>query len=275
MANPKILLGDNNERHLASWGEVLRSAGYYVVPSSAEARVRELIRDEIFDLAVLDLHWNDDNNLDDLSGLDLAREVSRFTPCIFLTGGANEEIAVKALRRERPGGSAAVNLVRKDRDPEVLLRAVKNAIVPRVFVVHGHDGEAVLLVERFLNKLGTQPVILRDLPGLGKAIIEKLERYSNVGFAVVLLTPDDFGGKKADAPSPRPRARQNVIFELGFFIGRLGRHRVAVLHKQGEEPLELPSDYSGILYIPMDSGKGWQVELEDEMRAAGIEIGRL
>ena len=271
MMRPRILLGDNNEKHLASWGEILRSAGYEVVPSSAAGRVQELIRDEIFDLAVLDLHWNDDNNLDDLSGFELAREVSRSTPCIFLTGGAKANTAVKALRKHRRGGAAAVDFVMKDEGPEALLEAVRAAIVPRIFVVHGHDNEAVLTVKSFLEKIGTQPVVLRDLPGSGEAIIEKLERYSNVSFVVVLLTPDDFGGKKTDSPSSRSRARQNVIFELGFFIGKLGRNRVAIFHKQGED-LELPSDYIGVQYILMDGGKSWQVDLVEEMRALGIEV---
>jgi CheY-like chemotaxis protein len=268
---PRILYGDNNDKHLASWGKILGSAGYEVVLASQEKRVRELVRDEIFDLAVLDLHWNEEDNDGDLSGLDLAREVSRFTRCIFLSGAATDEVKVIALRQGWPGGPAVVNFVMKDRPPEVLLQAVKNAIVPRVFVVHGHDNEAALLVERFLGKIHTQPVVLRDLPGAGKAIIEKLERYSNVSFAVVLLTPDDFGGKKTDPPNSRSRARQNVIFELGFFIGKLGRNRVAILHKQGED-LELPSDYIGVQYILMDSGKSWQVDLVEEMRAVGIEV---
>jgi CheY-like chemotaxis protein len=268
---PRILYGDNNEKHLESWGKILDRAGYEVILASREERVRELVRDEIFDLAVLDLHWDEGDNEWDLTGLDLAREVSRFTRCILLSGVAAEEIKVTALRQGWPGGPAAVNFVMKDRPPEVLLQAVKNAIVPRVFVVHGHDNEAALLVERLLGRIRVQPVVLRDLPGSGKAIIEKLERYSNVSFAVVLLTPDDFGGKKTDPPSSRSRARQNVIFELGFFVGKLGRNRVAILHKQAED-LELPSDYVGVHYIVMDSGKSWQVDLVEEMRAAGIEV---
>lgn len=116
----------------------------------------------------------------------------------------------------------------------------------RVFVVHGHDDVMKESVARVLTSLGLQPVILHEQPDQGQTIIEKIERHSNVGFAVVLLSPDDIGYRDADGPdAARPRARQNVVMELGYFAGKLGRQRVVALHR-GD--IELPSDYEGVLY---------------------------
>lgn len=139
----------------------------------------------------------------------------------------------------------------------------------RVFLVHGHDVEAKLSVARYIEKLGFKLVILDEQPNRTRAIIEKFETYADVGFAVVLLTPDDVGSKKGDIENLRPRARQNVILELGFFLGRLGRDRVCALHKGN---LELPSDISGVLWIELDAHQTWQLALGREMKAAGLDI---
>lgn len=272
MTKARILLADNDAKQLAVWSKVLSSAKYQVTASSDASEVQELARTEIFHLAVLDLHWEDDNDENDLSGLDIAHSVSRFTPCIFLTGSTNARSSVKALKHYRRS-AAAVNLVMKQDGPKALLEAVEDAITPWIFVVHGHDGEAVLSVERFLDEIGTQPIVLRNFPGSGRTIIEKFEHYSSGScFAVVLLTPDDMGGKNEDPLTLRPRARQNVIFELGFFFAKLGRSRVAILVKEGKQGLEPPSDNHGIEYIPMDSGKSWQLGLVREMEKAGIKV---
>ncbi|MEE8356570.1 MAG: nucleotide-binding protein, partial [Anaerolineales bacterium] len=100
----------------------------------------------------------------------------------------------------------------------------------KIFIVHGRDEEAKDSLARFLEKLGLEVIILHEQPNQGRTIIEKFEDYSDVGFAVVLLTPDDIGGRANDLEL-LPRARQNVVFELGFFIGALGRERVCALHK--------------------------------------------
>lgn len=138
----------------------------------------------------------------------------------------------------------------------------------KVFVVHGHDSGTKETVARFLEQQGLQPVILHEQPSRGMTIPEKLIANSNVGFAVVLLTPDDFGRAKTDAED-KPRARQNVVLELGFFIGRLGREKVCALLK---DPVEFPSDYFGIVYVPWDDAGAWKMELAKEMRAAGYDI---
>jgi len=138
-----------------------------------------------------------------------------------------------------------------------------------VFIVHGHDEAAKQSVARFLEKLSLHAIVLHDQPDAGRTLIEKFEAYSDVGFAVVLLTPDDVGYPQNRQGEARPRARQNVIFELGFFIGKLGRGRVCALYKEG---VEIPSDYVGVLYTPMDPAGAWQLQLAKEIRHSGIDI---
>lgn len=136
----------------------------------------------------------------------------------------------------------------------------------RVFVVHGHDEGARELVARFLMQLSFVPIILHEQANRGGTVIEKIEAYGDVGFAVVLLTPDDVGC--VNGGTPEPRARQNVLLELGYFLGRLGRNKVCVL-KRGT--VEIPSDFAGAVWEPMD-GNGWKQALGRELEAAGHEI---
>lgn len=137
----------------------------------------------------------------------------------------------------------------------------------KVFVVHGHDDAAKQGLARFLEKIELEAVILHEQPDQGRTVIEKFEEYAaQVGFAVVLLTPDDLGAAKTDV-SQNARARQNVVFELGYFAGRLGRGRTCLLRK-GD--VEMPSDLYGVIYTDLDPGEGWKVKLVKEMKAAGL-----
>ena len=139
----------------------------------------------------------------------------------------------------------------------------------KVFIVHGRDGDAKNTVARFLERLGLKPIILAEMPGQGQTIIEKFEQHAQVGFAIVLLTPDDAGSLRGDGGNFSLRARQNVIFELGFFIGRLGRERVRALIK-GE--VEIPSDYTGIEYISLNDSDDWKLKLIRELKSVGFEV---
>jgi predicted nucleotide-binding protein len=155
----------------------------------------------------------------------------------------------------------------------VLQNELKRIDVPpsehKVFVVHGHDGAAREGVARFLEQIGLEPVILHERANKGRTLITKFrEESADIGFAVVLMTPDDHGAK-ADAHATRRRARQNVVFELGFFIGKFGPRRVAALVK---EDLERPSDVDGVVYINLDDAGGWKQQLGRELQAAGFEI---
>lgn len=121
----------------------------------------------------------------------------------------------------------------------------------QIFIVYGHDIAARDGLKLLLRRMGLDPIVLGNLTAGGDTIIEKLERYlgsnAQIGFACVLLTPDDEGHVVGKAEDKKYRARQNVVLELGMVLARLGRRRVAILHK---ESVELPSDIAGLLYIP-------------------------
>lgn len=139
----------------------------------------------------------------------------------------------------------------------------------RIFIVHGHDNEAKQTVARFISQLGLQEVILHEQANRNQTIIEKLEANSDVGFAVVLLTPDDEGRAKGEADL-KERARQNVVAELGYFVGHLKRHRVCALRKG---KVEIPSDFSGVAYVDFEPvSNHWKVELARELKAAGYDL---
>ncbi|WP_207285696.1 TIR domain-containing protein [Pseudomonas sp. FW300-N2A2] len=139
----------------------------------------------------------------------------------------------------------------------------------KVFIIHGHDGGTKETVARFISKLGLEPVILHEEANQGRTIIEKFENHSDVGYAIALITPDDAGSSIKEPENIRQRARQNVIFEFGYFIGKLGRHRVSGLVK-GD--IEIPSDYAGIMYIPIDESGAWRFLLIKELKSAGYDV---
>lgn len=138
----------------------------------------------------------------------------------------------------------------------------------RVFLVHGHDVAARELVARFVERIGLEAIVLHEQANQGRTVIEKFEDHGDVGFAIVLLTGDDVGSAK-DAQDLQPRARQNVVLELGYFIGRLGRTRVCALKKAD---IELPSDILGIVWIDLDDTGAWRMGLGRELEAAGFQI---
>lgn len=139
----------------------------------------------------------------------------------------------------------------------------------KVFVVHGHNDSLKEGVARFLEQLDLQPIILHEQVNRGKTIIEKVEAFSDVSFAVVLLTDDDVGSVKANVRNLQSRARQNVIFEWGYLIARLGRPNVCALRSSG---VELPSDLQGVVYTDVDVKAAWKTELARELHAAGLPI---
>jgi predicted nucleotide-binding protein len=145
----------------------------------------------------------------------------------------------------------------------------KNTPNNKIFIVHGHDESAQNKTARFIEKLGFEAIILHENASAGRTIIEKIEDYTDVKYAVVLYTPDDVGNQKSKADSLNLRARQNVIFEHGYLIGKLGRGNVSALV---EGQMELPNDISGVVYIKLDEGSAWHLQLAKEMKYAGFNI---
>ncbi len=140
----------------------------------------------------------------------------------------------------------------------------------KVFIVHGHDNEAKQEMARTLEKFGLEAIILHEQADSGLTIIEKIEKYSDVDFAVVLYTECDLGRvKEEDVSSEKYRARQNVVFEHGYLIGKLGRGNVCAIVKGA---VETPGDISGVVYTPMDADGAWKMRLAKNMKNAGINI---
>lgn len=138
----------------------------------------------------------------------------------------------------------------------------------KVFIVHGHDNETKQEVARFIESIGLQTIILHEQASRSMTIIEKIEYYSNeASFAIVLYTPCDKGrGATENTVPARDRARQNVVFEHGYLMAKIGRKNVCALVK-GD--IETPSDISGVVYTPLDAFGGWKNELMKELKACG------
>ena len=141
----------------------------------------------------------------------------------------------------------------------------------KVFISHGHDEEAVATLAKFIESSGLEVTVLDERASNGLTVIENLERYADdAGFAIALLTPDDVGALKDEADRQlNPRAHQNVIFELGYFIGKLNPNQVCLLYKEG---VELPSGIRDVAYVPMDSDDDWKLKLSQGMRKAGLPV---
>jgi predicted nucleotide-binding protein len=139
-----------------------------------------------------------------------------------------------------------------------------------VFLVHGHNEAVLQTCARLVEKLELTVTILREQPNKGRTIIQKFRDHADVGFAVVLLTADDRGGQISKPVEEQCfRARQNVLLELGFFIGALGPERVCALYEEG---VEIPSDYQGVAFVALDKNQLWRYELAKEMKAAGLPV---
>ncbi len=250
--------------------DVLRYAGYQVTRySTAEQALAN--RDSIAaaNLVVLDIIMQRPQNMPEAqahgghrTGRVLLSDLRATNPQLpVLVFSATQD---QALIRELQGLSNTAFLA-KDSAPsqEDFLQAVSTLLggrmskpLPQSFIVHGHDEQSKYALKNYLqNTLGLpEPIILHEQPSLGRTIIEKLEAYAfRATLVFVLMTPDDRAASPTDTNDDKRRARQNVIFELGYFLGLLGRKSgcVILLYKH---PLELPSDITGIIYIDISGG---------------------
>lgn len=170
--------------------------------------------------------------------------------------------AAPELTKATPGSAAQSQPV-----PTLAAKAAQQE--PEIFIVHGHDHHLRNEVHLFLQRVtGTNPVVLDFEASGGKTLIEKFEaKASEASVAVVLLTPDDIGAAKSSPSDLQPRARQNVVFEMGFFVGSLTRSRVITIN----DGVETPSDVAGLVYIPRDA-PNWYEKLRKELVAAGVKL---
>jgi len=259
-----ILLAEDSKQDMLTWKEVLELRGYTVDEAPTYAAAEQRLNQGGIDVAVVDLYL--EGNTGPARGLDLAKAFGDKLPLIILTSQPSLRVAVDSLH------SKACDFVQKIDGADKLLTAVELAHRKRVFVVHGHDIEALGMIRDFLRSKHLWPIVLQAEPGAGLTIIEKVEKYANVAFATVLLTPDDVGGKQVRNGKVvlRPRPRQNVLFELGYFMGKLGRGRTAVLCKRDED-MELLSDYGGVQYISL-LAENWREQFVVELLAGGIAV---
>ena len=202
----------------------------------------------------------------------------RFHPGVSF-GGVDESIYAESWTK---GQSKMLNLFKTIEEDITLENLTKNAsneikkdrikFSNKIFIVHGHDEEMKQAVARTVEKIDLKPIILHEQSNKGRTIIEKFEDYSDVNFAIVLLSPDDIAYPKDKPPEDKEfRARQNVIFELGFFVGKLGRKHVFILYRE-EHNFKFPSDYLGICYTPYDNSGQWRFDLIGELKSCKYNI---
>lgn len=147
---------------------------------------------------------------------------------------------------------------------EKIMTKINNGI----FIVHGHDRTMVLEVERLVEHIGLDPVILGDQVDQGfYSIFDKFERHANESkYAIILFSPDD------ETTEGKRRARQNVIFELGYFLGKFGKDKVTLLNKDSTEQFDIPTDVIGSAYIKFDNEGAWKIKLARALNASGLSV---
>ena len=239
-----------------------------------EASGRQMNRFRAHDDAVLSVSFSPDGKY--LASRD--RDKAKIWR-IFDATAVPQEMASLVCRGTQPYASVAFDPVSdphrlaatigwSDEQIVVLEADYRSMINRRVFIVHGRDDEAVQAVKAALFENGLEPVSLREQPDRALSfVMDKFELYSDVAFVIVLLTPDDIGGLAGGESVTAHRARQNVILELGYFIGRLGYDRVCLL-KKGD--LEFPSDIAGVLYIDMDRNGIWRSTLRERLQVSRL-----
>jgi CheY-like chemotaxis protein len=270
MSNVLLVENDSTTRRL--WRQGLTRLGYGVTECGSVAAAQDIIRNRLddFDVAVIDLRLNDDDReAGDDSGYQLARaDIRGRIPVVLIT--ASEDVVPLVAAAQLRDGAPIIPMLKRDL-VDGAHRLIQQLVPRRVFVAFGHDPDAKNAVEDCLKLLGLRPVVLASEPSKSDTIIEMLERLSDVSFAVILLTPDDEGKSKSEK-GLRQRARQNVVLEWGYFVGKLGRNKVAVLCKNDGPPLDLPSNSGGVLWKEMDPDGKWRERLADELNAAGIHV---
>lgn len=263
---PLVLLVDDVEMDLRRYFRGINLTGNYSVETalSVDDALKKTIKKEI-NVAIIDLKMPPgslgdlNTNFGEETGLSLAAKLIEIRPHInvILLSNSDEGKHLEPAFRDRL--RIRDILLKNDTKPIDLVRSLDSIYgvrsnTPNIFIVHGHDRELVKFVQDIVEKdLGwTKPIVLDEQAGGGLTIIEKFENFAHSAEAVlVLMSPDDFGASRESIDDEQFRARQNVLFELGFFFGKFRRQsgRVFIL-KSGN--LELPSDLAGIVYINVE-----------------------
>lgn len=186
----------------------------------------------------------------------------KYSLSIWVGGTPNSEF-VKAYKRDMKITSNELKILLEEENDIIKPSENKNINTKKVFIVHGRDDSKKYELSGFLYEQGLQPIILHEQVNNGKTIIEKIENNSDVACAIILLTPDDEGKLKSSNNDLKTRARQNVIFEAGYFMGKLGRNRTILL--SGVE--ETMSDIDGIVYLDINNYKS---SLLKELKELGL-----
>lgn len=255
-SNLKKNVGNMNIQELINEGKMIREGLKYVYPPSNVMRLYDVY--ELQDVLAYTTWKNksiqllktisDDDTVKSFSSCAIEFESKRHYIPDYLDQMLGILIAFNSLPSQSP---------------------VNKSLGNKVFVVHGHNKAIKERVARTLEKLGLKPIILHEQKDGGKTIIEKFEsNCSDVNFAVILLSSDD-KGKANSEKKYKGRARQNVIFEMGYFIGKLSRSHVFLLLEDG---VERPSDLDGIIYTPMDDDNHWEINLVRELKGCGYQV---
>ncbi len=184
----------------------------------------------------------------------------------------------QTLQKLLPVAEAMRDEVRLDREPQTPAdRPPATPLGQEIFVVHGRDVQMKLAVARALQKLGLSALVLSEEERQDTSFMARIAEHPDVGFAIVLLAPDEMGYAAGAAPRPaRPRGSQDLILQLGYFLGRLGPERVLALYRP-LEGFELPTDPTHLLFTPFDAVGRWQFDLLKQLKACGYQVdaGRL
>ena len=274
-----VLVVDDERVYIQSFLQLLRIEGFEVIAAQTAASALELLEQHHphVDAVVLDvmmppgeLFSAEESDNGRITGLLMGRVMKDKYPDLPIVGLSVGDAPEVRQWFARHGNGFLSKPVTPTRIVEVIREVTAGArrrVGPKCFIVHGHDDDSLRELKDYLqNTLGFgRPVVLRERPSLGRTIIEKFEdKATKVDLVFVLLTPDDEMGDPSSPDEVKRRARQNVIFEMGFFFGKLQRRsgRILVLHKG---PLEIPSDISGLVYVDISDGisaTGERIRLE-------------
>lgn len=185
------------------------------------------------------------------------------TPFVWRSSLATQKSPIQPINSKENSPILKTELAIKTED---IIQSENASMKKKVFIVHGHNENLRLKVENFIRMVGLEPIILMDQANSGNTIIEKFEKNSEVDYAVILYTGCD-EGRKLGSSHLKKRARQNVVFEHGYFISRLGRSKVAAMVEEG---VEIQNDIQGVVYIDVDSD--WKTRLLKEFKGAGLSF---